>query len=323
MKKKLFPLLLALVCAVACMFSLVACDGGKNTNKQTVAVTGVTLNKTELTLEIDGSEMLTATVSPDNATEKTVTWSSNKPDIATVSNGKVTAVSEGTATVTATAGGKSATCTVTVKAAKPGIVLTEDTDFSALVGEKVTEAEWKAAFATTAYMNVTVKTLSNNDNSVWKKSGEIISEYIDDVMMSVTDVKPDKVISVIPGEAFDREGYVGIECEDSLYNFLSTYKVACPDFSAWFSAFEYDETLKAYAFDHKTVTTNSIYENWDRDYNFAVVKIINGKLAFVKAGNYDYDGTILNISNIYFYDFGVTEITIPEYTLLDPSEYME
>ena len=84
------------------------------TQNETVAVTGIELNKTELTLTEGGSETLTATVTPDNATDKTVTWASNKTDVATVENGVVTAVGEGTATITATAGGKSAACTVTV-----------------------------------------------------------------------------------------------------------------------------------------------------------------------------------------------------------------
>ena len=84
------------------------------TQDETVAVTGIELNKTELTLTEGGSETLTATVTPDNATDKTVTWASNKTDVATVENGVVTAVGEGTATIMATAGGKSAACTVTV-----------------------------------------------------------------------------------------------------------------------------------------------------------------------------------------------------------------
>ena len=88
-------------------------------NPATVDVTGVTLDKTSATLYINGESgtntvTLTATVTPDNATDKTVTWTSNKTDVATVENGVVTAVGEGTATITATAGGKSATCTVTV-----------------------------------------------------------------------------------------------------------------------------------------------------------------------------------------------------------------
>ena len=53
---------------------------------------------------------------PDNATNKTVIWSSSNASVASVdANGTVTAVAEGSATITAKAGDKSATCTVTVK----------------------------------------------------------------------------------------------------------------------------------------------------------------------------------------------------------------
>lgn len=85
-----------------------------------VAVTGVSLNKTSTTLTVGGSETLTETVQPSNATNKAVNWSCNPTSVATVdSNGKVTAVAEGTATITVTTqdGNKTATCTVTVNAA--------------------------------------------------------------------------------------------------------------------------------------------------------------------------------------------------------------
>lgn len=79
-----------------------------------VAVTRVTLDKSTLTLTEKETAKLTANVEPSNATNKTVTWSANG-DAATVnSNGVVTAVKAGTATITATAGGQSASCTVTV-----------------------------------------------------------------------------------------------------------------------------------------------------------------------------------------------------------------
>ena len=87
---------------------------------KTVAVTGVTLDKTTAELTVNEKLTLTATVKPDNATDKTVTWTSDYPAVATVSNGVVTAVSAGKATITATAGGKSETCVVTVKAANNG-----------------------------------------------------------------------------------------------------------------------------------------------------------------------------------------------------------
>ena len=86
-----------------------------NTNKE-IAVTKIELDWTELTLTVGGYQPLTATVSPSNATDKTVTWSSSNTSVATVDgNGKVTGIAAGSATITATAGGKSATCAVTVQ----------------------------------------------------------------------------------------------------------------------------------------------------------------------------------------------------------------
>ena len=87
--------------------------GGNNDN--TVAVTSVTLNVEALSLEVGGVSTLTATVKPDNATNKAVTWSSNTPAVATVDEyGLVMALAEGTAVITATAGECTAECTVTV-----------------------------------------------------------------------------------------------------------------------------------------------------------------------------------------------------------------
>ena len=87
------------------------------TEPPTVSVTSVTLDKTSLTLDVGGSSTLTATVKPDDATNKAVTWSSSNENVATVNNGVVTAVGAGTATITAAASdgsGKTATCEVTV-----------------------------------------------------------------------------------------------------------------------------------------------------------------------------------------------------------------
>ena len=84
-----------------------------------IGVTEVTLDKTELTLTEGETETLTATVRPDNADNRKVTWSSDKTEIATVDGaGRVTAVKAGEAVVTVMTedGGKTATCKVTVKA---------------------------------------------------------------------------------------------------------------------------------------------------------------------------------------------------------------
>lgn len=79
-----------------------------------VPVEAVTLSKDKFSLAYSASEQLTATIEPDNAADKDVTWTSEPEGIVSVVNGLVTGLKEGTATVTATAGGKSATCAVTV-----------------------------------------------------------------------------------------------------------------------------------------------------------------------------------------------------------------
>jgi uncharacterized protein YjdB len=85
---------------------------------EVIAVTGVSFNDTVLTVSVNGTGQLSATIVPENATNKNVTWSSNAVEIATVSaDGLITGISAGTATVTATSedGEFIATCEITVK----------------------------------------------------------------------------------------------------------------------------------------------------------------------------------------------------------------
>ena len=81
-------------------------------------VTGVSLNKNALSLAVGGTETLIATITPGNATNKNLTWTSGDEDVATVNNGVVTATGTGTTNITVTTadGNKTATCTVTVTA---------------------------------------------------------------------------------------------------------------------------------------------------------------------------------------------------------------
>ena len=90
--------------------------------KTIVAVTEVTLDRTSLTLKVNETFTLSATVAPENATDKAVKWTTSNSGVVRVSNGTVTAVGEGTAKITAAAGGKSASCTVTVKNAEPEFI---------------------------------------------------------------------------------------------------------------------------------------------------------------------------------------------------------
>jgi len=118
MKNKFW--IIALIAIIG--FSMAACDDGDD-GATTVHVKGVTLNKNIITLNIGDTETLTATVAPNNATNKAVKWSTSNEAIATVAtNGVVTAVAAGSATITVTTadGGKTAICVVTVTGGNSG-----------------------------------------------------------------------------------------------------------------------------------------------------------------------------------------------------------
>ena len=128
--KKWLSALVGLVLVLALGFTVVACEsdttGGDDGGDTTVAVTGVELSQNSATLEVGGTLELTAMVTPDNATDKEVSWASSAPSVATVKEGTVTAVSVGTARITATAGGVNATCLVTVEEAGIPVATAEE-----------------------------------------------------------------------------------------------------------------------------------------------------------------------------------------------------
>ena len=132
-----------------------------------VPVTGVSLDKTSLTMTEGETQTLAATVKPDNATDKTVTWSSSNTSVATVSSsGVVTAIVAGSATITVKTnnGSKTATCAVTVKAAEvpvTGVSLNK-------TSITMTEGETYTLTATVSPSNATDKsvTWSSNNTSV-------------------------------------------------------------------------------------------------------------------------------------------------------------
>lgn len=88
-----------------------------------IAVQSVTLNKNALTLAVGKSETLTATVLPANSTDRTVVWSVSPSGYATVTGGVVTAQAAGECVVTASCGGKSASCAVTVQEAASDLII--------------------------------------------------------------------------------------------------------------------------------------------------------------------------------------------------------
>ena len=133
-----------------------------------VNVTSVVLDQTSLALMVSETATLTATVLPDNATMKSVQWSTSDAEVATVNGGEVVAVGEGTATITATSVADntiSATCTVTVtaKTAPEGAVFFETFDQFAGVGGN--DGTWSNISTTPA--------VGTYDNEGWTAEGSL------------------------------------------------------------------------------------------------------------------------------------------------------
>lgn len=180
------------ICSIALAIGLLSCTE----EPAIVAVTSVTLDSTSITLVEGDSQTLIATVSPSNAENQKVLWSSSNSSVASVKEGVVTALKVGTATITAKTddGGKTATCDVTVKAnfiPVTGISL-DKTSYEMIEGDEVT------LFATVNPDNATNKnvTWSSSDPSVATVSnGKVTALKVGQTTISVTTDDGGKVAS--------------------------------------------------------------------------------------------------------------------------------
>ena len=124
--------------------SVISEEGGKSATcvvtvkAKVIIVSSVTLSKTSVSLKVGETITLEAKVNPDDATDKTVSWSSTDDDIAIVSNGVVIAKKIGSATITAKAGEKTASCAILVEATSVTSISIDKTSASLKVGETVT-----------------------------------------------------------------------------------------------------------------------------------------------------------------------------------------
>ena len=143
----------------------------KNVEPEVIAVTGVSLDKTSVELTEGDETTLTATVNPDNATNKNVTWKSRDSSVASVSDGRVTALKAGTATITVTTedGGKTATCEVKV-VAKTVAVTSVSLDKTSV---ELSEGDETSLTATVNPDNAT------NKNVTWKSSDSSVASVSD------------------------------------------------------------------------------------------------------------------------------------------------
>ncbi len=140
-----------------------------------IHVEKVELNMQNISLEIGETATLVAVITPNDATNKNVTWTSEDENIASVNNGIVTAIGPGETMITVTTedGEKTATCKITVTEEEEELVSTISYDYTELTNQNVTA---------TITFNRDDVTITNNDGSneyVFEKNGTFTFEYID------------------------------------------------------------------------------------------------------------------------------------------------
>ena len=117
--------------------------------KSFVPATSVTLNKTNASMEVGNSLKLTATITPANATYKNIIWVSSDEDVAEVSNGTVTAVGPGNATITAISGDGAARAKCTIVVSYQTLTLQDGTPYKETAVLPVGELTYKRNFKNT------------------------------------------------------------------------------------------------------------------------------------------------------------------------------
>ena len=240
-------------------------DGGKTAtcrvtvNEKIYPVEGLSLNKSIAVLYEGENLTLTAIITPSNATNKNVIWSSNNTSVATVVNGKVTALNAGTAIITATTedGGKTAACEITVKTKVTGVSLNKS-DATLYEGENI------SLIATIAPDNAT------NKNVVWKSSNTSVATVVDGV---VTALKAGVATITVTTE----DGGKTATC-----NVTVKAKVASVSLNKSEASLYEGETVSLIA---TIAPSNATNKNviWSSS-NTSVATVLNGKVTALKAG---------------------------------------
>ena len=166
--------------------------------KVRIPVSKVLMSSSEINLNIGEKSFISATIQPDNATNKDITWSSSDETIATVINGTITAISKGTAIITATADGISGATTVNVIVPITGIQNSE-TSITCPIGAKY---KIKADILPS---NATYKTInwSTSDSSIATVSNGLITAIAEgtaNIISSVEGYQSITTVNVIPNK---------------------------------------------------------------------------------------------------------------------------
>ena len=163
-------------------------------------MTSITLDKTSASLKAGQTITLTAIVNPSDATDKSVTWTSSNPSVATVENGVVKAIKVGNATITAKSGDKTATCAIKVEATPVTSITLDKTGASLRAGESITliatvnpsdatdkSVTWSSSNPSVATVeNGVVKAIKVGNATITAKAGNVLVTCIIDVVPSAS-----------------------------------------------------------------------------------------------------------------------------------------
>ncbi len=221
MIKKVFAIALMLI-------ALCACE--KEPDDQIVPVASVTMSQPEAEMQVGEILQLKAQISPSNATEQNVVWASSKQSVATVSDaGKVTAVGEGSANITASVDGKSASCAITVTKPEVPVVHVESvtldkTDATLEIGQSLTLTA--TVLPDNAYDKSVVWKSTNPEIAEVDQNGKVTAMGTGTATITATTADGGKVAGceVVVKEAYVPVESVTIMLDDDVINYLNAQK---------------------------------------------------------------------------------------------------
>lgn len=161
--------------SATCHFVVKAKESQEQPDTLVVPVNGITLDKTEVEMTEGESMTLVASITPEDATDKSISWSSSDESVATVVNGAVSALKEGEVIITAKAGEFTASCSIRVKAKE---ILVESITLNVTEAE-LTEGETLILMASISPENATDKSIG------WSSSDERIATVADGVVTAL------------------------------------------------------------------------------------------------------------------------------------------
>lgn len=206
-------------------------DGGKTATcnvtvkAKQIAVSGISLNESSVELYEGEDITLTATISPENASNKNISWSTNNSEVATVNDGKVSAIKSGTASIIVKTedGGKSAECIVIVNEKTYAVesVSLDKTEIELTEGEKIT-------------LTATVKPENaTNKNVTWSSDNTSVATV--DAKGNVSAVKVGEALITVTTEDGEKTACCSILVRNKSYPLPKSIKQKCtgyPDFTA-------------------------------------------------------------------------------------------